>query len=572
MNRILILLAGLFFLSASAWSAGTLKVTTPNGGEKWTTGKSYAIKWNKGSAGKYVRIRLLKSGRHYRWITKKTANDGRYGWKIPAKAVASLNYKIRIQPHGKSGYDTSDRSFSISSAGSASGLSSSYLYVKGAGRVNKLTVEDHQMHIILHDFNGDGFTDVGYATGYWGATTPKGRSEIFLNNSAGRLNLATTKIFSGRPRRYSPDPEHVTIAWNPETNGKNSITDITGDGRADWLIPSSSNNSIPQKIPLIQGTATNKLRIGAARTPLINFHHGSFADIDRDGDYDLIWSLAQTHVSHNPGNGQFPCTFYVGPPDTTYRRCYMPIWPDFEDLCPNELWCGYSFANIVIDLDGDRLPEIVTSAYNTVQSDLRDLYPHLSGRVYVFKNIDGQNFRHTQTLAGPGKWEDSKGKKYTVGAADSAVADIDGDGDLDGLFYYECGDYCKGANPVAVLKNLGNGKVKRWQIFNASPKRSDKWWNKALGAPQVIDLNNDQRPDLIFNYGYNYNGSMKDAHKQIWMNKGNGKFKRLTTKIFAKVSGNSKTAKIVALHANKDKKIDWLVIWSDGTYGTLIAR
>jgi len=28
----------------------------------------------------------------------------------------------------------------------------------------------------------------------------------------------------------------------------------------------------------------------------------------------------------------------------------------------------------------------------------------------------------------------------------------------------------------------------------------------------------------------------------------------------------------VALHANKDKKIDWLIIWSDGTYGTLLAR
>ncbi len=48
--------------------------------------------------------------------------------------------------------------------------------------------------------------------------------------------------------------------------------------------------------------------------------------------------------------------------------------------------------------------------------------------------------------------------------------------------------------------------------------------------------------------------------------------KAKTKKIFAKVSGNSRKAKIVALHANKDKKIDWLVIWSDGTYGTLIAR
>jgi len=113
MKRGLILLTGLFLLSSLAWSAGALKVTTPNVGQKWTTGKSYAIKWNKGSAGRYIRIRLLKSGKHYRWITKKTPNDGRYVWKIPTSVVVSSNYKIRIQPHGKSGYDNSDRSFSI---------------------------------------------------------------------------------------------------------------------------------------------------------------------------------------------------------------------------------------------------------------------------------------------------------------------------------------------------------------------------------------------------------------------------------------------------------------------------
>ena len=96
--------------------------------------------------------------------------------------------------------------------------------------------------------------------------------------------------------------------------------------------------------------------------------------------------------------------------------------------------------------------------------------------------------------------------------------------------------------------------------------------NKALAAPQIVDLNGDKRPDLVFNYFANYDGSIKNAHKQIWMNKGNGKFKRLTKNIFSKVSGTSRKAKIVALHANKDKKIDWLVIWSDGTYGTLIAR
>ena len=32
----------------SSLSAGTLKVTSPNGGESWATGKTYQIKWSKG--------------------------------------------------------------------------------------------------------------------------------------------------------------------------------------------------------------------------------------------------------------------------------------------------------------------------------------------------------------------------------------------------------------------------------------------------------------------------------------------------------------------------------------------
>jgi len=126
-----------------------------------------------------------------------------------------------------------------------------------------------------------------------------------------------------------------------------------------------------------------------------------------------------------------------------------------------------------------------------------------------------------------------------------------------------------------ILKNLGNGKVKRAQIINASPAKGRYYawsWNKLLGAPQVVDLNGDGYPDLVGNYVANYDGSTKNAHKQIWMNKGNGKFKRLSKPIFKGVKGTHRQSKIVALHANNDKKMDWFVIWDDGTYGTLLAK
>jgi hypothetical protein len=95
----LVVLLGLAFVGSvtPSWSAGTLKVTSPNGGQKLTTGKKYAITWAKGNAGKYVRIQLLRSGKVYKWITKKTKNDGRFTWKVPTNTKAGSKYRVRVQ-------------------------------------------------------------------------------------------------------------------------------------------------------------------------------------------------------------------------------------------------------------------------------------------------------------------------------------------------------------------------------------------------------------------------------------------------------------------------------------------
>ena len=98
----------------TTWAAGGLSVTTPNGGQKWTIGKKYAIKWRKGTAGTSVRLSLTKSGRHYKWISKKTRNDGRYTWKIPTSVAAGSAYKVKIKSVKKKRVlDSSNRYFTI---------------------------------------------------------------------------------------------------------------------------------------------------------------------------------------------------------------------------------------------------------------------------------------------------------------------------------------------------------------------------------------------------------------------------------------------------------------------------
>ena len=99
-------------------TANGLKVTAPNGGEKWTAGKHYAIKWKR-KKGNTVTIRLLKSGKHYRWISKNTENDGKHIWRIPATVPTGSAYKIKIVFKGdKKIFDTSNKNFKITNADS----------------------------------------------------------------------------------------------------------------------------------------------------------------------------------------------------------------------------------------------------------------------------------------------------------------------------------------------------------------------------------------------------------------------------------------------------------------------
>jgi len=100
----------------------SLKVSTPNGGESWTTGKSYDLKWSKGNAGANVKIELLKSGKASLTISKKTKNDGKHKWKVPSSVKTGSKYKIRITSSTKKTVtDSSDKNFTITKAGGGGG-------------------------------------------------------------------------------------------------------------------------------------------------------------------------------------------------------------------------------------------------------------------------------------------------------------------------------------------------------------------------------------------------------------------------------------------------------------------
>ena len=125
-------------MTSPVWSAGALTLITPNGGQKWRSGDTYTIKWDKANSGGYVKIQLLKSGKPYKTIRAKTRNDGKYRWKIPSSVKSGNKYQIRIvSTKKKTISDSSDKNVTITKKPSKDKKSRSGKVLLAAGDISE---------------------------------------------------------------------------------------------------------------------------------------------------------------------------------------------------------------------------------------------------------------------------------------------------------------------------------------------------------------------------------------------------------------------------------------------------
>jgi len=76
-------------------------VKFPNGTESMHTGQHFSIEWERGDAGSYVKIELIKSGSHYLTISAKATNSGGVTWVVPSDTFSADErdkniFKIRV--------------------------------------------------------------------------------------------------------------------------------------------------------------------------------------------------------------------------------------------------------------------------------------------------------------------------------------------------------------------------------------------------------------------------------------------------------------------------------------------
>ncbi len=90
-----------------------IKVSAPNGGEKWQAGKNHQINWSgEGFLGDVKIEYTIDNGSTWKIISENTPNSGTYSWNIPKES--SLNCKVRVSESANANpVDESDTTFEI---------------------------------------------------------------------------------------------------------------------------------------------------------------------------------------------------------------------------------------------------------------------------------------------------------------------------------------------------------------------------------------------------------------------------------------------------------------------------
>ena len=364
-----------------------LAVTAPNGGESLDWGKTYAIKWDKSNAGSLVRIRLLKFGKHDKWISKKTKNDGKYPWKVSAATAYSTKYKIRVQSYSdSSSYDDSDANFTIGdtlavtspNGGESLNWGKSYAikWDKGdAGqfvRIFLLKKTGKRYKTISKKTKNDGkylwkVPKTVASSSYKIRVQSVSDSTQYDDSDASFTIGSTLEVTSPNGGESWNVGSTYTITWNQENVGNSVGIYLYNSGNLDRVISSATTNdgSYSWSIPSTATTgSTYKIRVRSYSNSGIYDESDSNFAIEKEslpsGDYQYLYDHNAVALSGYTIRWNSKTIQVSGASGTSYWRDAVDRWPTvsfshvssppslgngieivgYEAMSP--MWCGYA--------------------------------------------------------------------------------------------------------------------------------------------------------------------------------------------------------------------------------------
>jgi hypothetical protein len=407
----------------------------------------------------------------------------------------------------------------------ASGLGGPYSFKAGAGSVPWIEHFADNNNAVARDWNGDGKTDVMVFPSAHGVNCNQG-CPMGVTKSVPPFVFLSNPDGSYRATRAGG----VSSSW--------TVSEWTGNYFAQGPIALGNGWGGDVRPALIYNG------LAAAPGPSFNWHGSAIGDVNKDGRLDIVGFSGGTvvYLGFNPGARG------------------MNVNGEISDLGQIRMQ-NAAFAGTLMDLDGDGYPELISGdmdvrsggAYAGPNSaKALDGVSARGGAINVYKNNGGKSFSlmqiHPDTIPGVAG----------LRAVYNNGRDI--------IVYDECGDVCATNSWIRVFAT-GAGGVSLKQQFGlngAVPHAKGQ-------APMLVDLNGDGRNDLFVNHYQNYAGNVGSQHRGIWLNNGNGTFSQLGTPIFASVPKSGMKGMLLPTHANNDGRMDWIIVYEDGSFGTLLS-
>jgi hypothetical protein len=102
---------GVFAMTMGSTGPPVIRVTSPNGGERWEQGTTHPITWTASSSITNVKIEYSGSA-PFATIAASVPNSGNYSWTLPAQTMTT-NAFVRVSDAAGTTSDTSDAPFEI---------------------------------------------------------------------------------------------------------------------------------------------------------------------------------------------------------------------------------------------------------------------------------------------------------------------------------------------------------------------------------------------------------------------------------------------------------------------------
>jgi hypothetical protein len=300
----------------------------------------------------------------------------------------------------------------------------------------------------MADYDGDGDVDL-----FWGDFFEPG---VLLIENTG---TCASPSMRGDPTAFPANDPLVTSGYNAPALG-----DIDGDGDQDMVVgvlggAYNPNSTTIDNLYLLEQTAPDEFVSRTSRL-ITTIDVGSesfpaFADLDGDGDFDLILSNKIEQLDQSTARMYY------------FENVGNMTQPEFVWRGPWEYSGYYHFAPAFADLDGD--------------GDLDMILGNWRDELAYYRN-EGTPATHDFVLV------DSAIVKLTRGSnATPALVDIDGDGDLD-LFVGES------SGTINFYRNVGSSTE---PVFELVSDRFDEIDIGRRSVPTFTDIDSDGDYDMI---------------------------------------------------------------------------